>query len=54
MEPAAPARLSITTGCLSITESFSPTMRASASVLPPAPKGTTMRSGLSGQAGDWA
>ncbi len=50
MEPDAPARFSTTTGCLSRSASFWPTMRAAVSVGPPGGNGTTSLMGLVGQA----
>jgi hypothetical protein len=53
MLPPAPARLSTTTFWPQIADNFSPTIRATTSVLPPAAKGTMMVTGRVGQAG-WA
>src|SRR5262245_5384786 len=51
MLPAAPGRLSITTGRPSAVERGGATIRATVSFALPAPNGTTRRSGL---AGNWA
>src|SRR5262245_8847128 len=47
--PPAPVRFSTTNCCLRELDRCSPTMRASASPVPPAPNGTMMRTGLVGQ-----
>src|SRR4051812_16021058 len=52
MLPAAPGRLSITTGCAQIAASFSPTRRGIRSDAPPGAKGTITRTGFCGQV--WA
>jgi len=49
MLPPAPGRFSTTTACPHFSESFCPTMRASASEAPPGVWGTTMRTGLLGK-----
>src|SRR5439155_15833103 len=46
--PLAPGRLSMTMGCDQAAVSFWPTARARMSVVPPAEKGTTIRTGLPG------
>src|SRR5438445_107803 len=46
--PLAPGRLSMTMGCDQASVSFWPTARARMSVVPPAEKGTTIRTGLPG------
>ena len=46
--PPAPGRFSTMTGWPHDSESFAPSMRASASTAPPATKGTMMRIGLLG------
>src|SRR5208282_2788209 len=48
MLPAAPGRLSMTTGCPNDSASRCPTSRARMSVVPPAGNGTTSRIGLLG------
>src|SRR3954462_5619233 len=52
MLPAAPGRLSITTGWAHIAASFSPTRRGIRSDAPPGANGTITRTGFCGQ--DWA
>ena len=52
MVPVAPALFSTTKDCLSFSPSLGATARATWSVEPPAGKGTTRVTGLSGQA--WA
>ena len=52
MLPPAPGRFSITTGWPHFSDSFWPTMRASASEAPPGVCGTMMRTGLAGKV--WA
>ena len=49
MVPAAPATLSITTGCLSWSASFGMIRRAVESTPPPAAKGTMTAMGLAGK-----
>jgi hypothetical protein len=44
----APARLSITTFCANISDSFTPMMRPTMSIAPPGAAGTTRRIGRSG------
>src|SRR5690606_5308693 len=50
MVPVAPALFSTTKDCLSCSPSLLATARATESVAPPGGKGTTMVTGLSGQA----
>src|SRR6185503_10949286 len=47
--PAAPGRLSITTGCPHFSVSLGPISRARMSEVPPGGNGTTMRIGLAGK-----
>ncbi|MFC7692250.1 hypothetical protein ACFQY5_24440 [Paeniroseomonas aquatica] len=52
MEPAAPARFSMTTGWPRAACTGPATRRIGASTLPPAGQATMMRSGRTGQAGE--